>query len=73
MAAVTGQRPPLAAKAWIRSAVRAAMAWMVSDVFTAPDVGKTEPSQMKRLGMPCARPSPSTIFPRARSDERPGN
>jgi hypothetical protein len=51
MAAVTGQRPPLAAKAWIRSAVRAAMAWMVSDGFTAPDVGKTEPSQMKRYAV----------------------
>jgi hypothetical protein len=34
----------------MRSAVRAAIAWMVSDGFTAPDVGKIEPSQMKRLG-----------------------
>jgi hypothetical protein len=33
---------------------------MVSEGFTVPDVGNTEPSQMKRLGTSCDRPFPST-------------
>jgi hypothetical protein len=45
-----GYSSPRRAMSRMRSAVRAAIAWMVMDGLTPVDVGKTEPSQMKRLG-----------------------
>jgi hypothetical protein len=35
--------------------VRHAMAWIVSDGFTPPTVGNTEPSQIHKFGMSHAR------------------
>ena len=46
----------------MRSAVRQAIAWMVSDGLTPPTVGNTEPSQIQRLGMSQLRQSASTTL-----------
>ena len=45
------QRSPRPAAALMRSAVRQAIACMVSDGLTPPTVGNTEPSQIQRLRM----------------------
>jgi hypothetical protein len=42
---------PRAAIALIRSPVRQAIAWIVSDGLTPPTVGNTDPSQIQRLRM----------------------
>ena len=46
----------------MRSAVRQAIAWIVSDGLTPPTVGNTEPSQIHRLGMSQLRQSASTTL-----------
>ena len=48
----------------MRSAVRQAIAWMVSDGLTPPTVGNTEPSQIQRLGMSQLRQSALTTLVR---------
>ena len=67
---VTYQRSPLAAKVRIRSAVRQAIAWIVSDGLTPPTVGNTEPSQIHRLGMSQLRQSALTTLVRGSSPMR---
>jgi hypothetical protein len=47
--APAAQSSPRAARALIRSAVRHAMAWIVSDGFIPPTVGNTEPASVSRL------------------------
>ena len=56
------QSSPRAAIALIRSAVRQAIAWMVSDGLTPPTVGNTEPSQIHRFGMSQERQSALTTL-----------
>src|SRR5690242_18343191 len=53
---------PRLASARMRSAVRHAMAWIVSDGLAPPTVGNTEPSQIQRLGMSQLRQSASTTL-----------
>ena len=53
---------PRRAIALIRSAVRQAIAWIVSDGLTPPTVGNTEPSQIHKLGMSQQRQSALTTL-----------
>ncbi|PRG10369.1 hypothetical protein C6Q14_04595 [Burkholderia ambifaria] len=53
---------PRATIARMRSAVRHAIASIVSDGFTPPTVGNTEPSQTHRFGMSQLRQSLSTTL-----------
>jgi hypothetical protein len=48
----------------MRSAVRQAIAWMVSDGLTPPTVGNTEPSQIHKLGISHERQSALTTLVR---------
>ena len=59
-----------ARQALMRSAVRHAIAWMVRDGLTPPTVGKTEPSQIQRLGMSQLRQFVSTTLVRGSSPIR---
>src|ERR1700761_715147 len=53
---------PRRLRACMRSAVRHAIAWMVREGLAPPTVGKTEPSQIQRLGISQLRQSPSTTL-----------
>src|SRR5581483_7038523 len=61
---------PRAARALMRSAVRRAMAWMVSEGLTPPTVGNTEPSQTHRFAMSQLRQSALTTLVRGSSPMR---
>ena len=53
-------RSPLPESAPMRSAVRQASAWIVSDGLTPPHVGNRDPSQIHKFRMSKLRPSAST-------------
>src|SRR6185437_6794414 len=62
---VAGRFPhssPRAAMSAMRSPMRQASAWMVSDGLTPPLVGNSEPSHTHRLGIDQLRPSLSTTL-----------
>ena len=54
----------------MRSAVRQAIAWMVSDGLTPPTVGNTEPSQIHKLGISHERQSALTTLVRGSAPMR---
>jgi hypothetical protein len=55
-----GSSSPRRACILIRSAVRQAIAWIVNDGLAPPTVGKTDPSQIHKLGMSQLRQSSVT-------------